>query len=146
MQLHPICLDTDNARPFRYVQLLADLHPIKKCLKCRRTNEIDKETWRCRQKGAKSHTRVSHIMWRGGQAQQTTCENCLSVKVKENDCREHEPRISLQTPWSFVLYIGLFTTRQTFSLTQMVCWDIYAWFITSNLLFWSLFHHRCFFL
>lgn len=36
--LQPICLDTDNASPFSQVQLLADLHPIKKkkkkkCLK-----------------------------------------------------------------------------------------------------------------
>lgn len=28
--LQPICLDTDNASPFSQVQLLADLHPIKK--------------------------------------------------------------------------------------------------------------------
>lgn len=44
--LQPICLDTDNASPFSQVQLLADLHPIKKkCLKrqMRTQKDVDGE-------------------------------------------------------------------------------------------------------
>lgn len=58
MQLQPICLDTDNASLFSQVQLLADLHPIKKCLKSLGTREMDEETERHRRTVAKSSAEV----------------------------------------------------------------------------------------